>query len=105
MVKVNANELILVLYNTLDCINPITMEKRNLETVKVKLPDLLYLTIVHAFSFVCNVISINTYTTIMICVFLILLFSVECVTIYVIPLICHNGKYKATTQLFRYSLI
>jgi hypothetical protein len=43
MVKVNANELVLVLYNTLDFINPGATEKSNLETVKVKLPDLLYL--------------------------------------------------------------
>jgi hypothetical protein len=47
-----------------------------------------------------NIISINTYTTILILVFLILLFSVERVTIYVIPLICHNGEYRATSQLF-----
>jgi hypothetical protein len=45
MVKVNANEL-LVLYNTLGCINLVATEKRNLKTVKVKLLDLLYLTIV-----------------------------------------------------------
>jgi hypothetical protein len=36
MVNVNANEPILVLYNTLDCINLVATEKRNLETVKVK---------------------------------------------------------------------
>jgi hypothetical protein len=42
MVKVNANEPVLVLYKTLDCINPAATKKRNLETVKVKLPDLLY---------------------------------------------------------------
>jgi hypothetical protein len=100
MVKVNANELILVLYNTLDCINPVAMEKRNLETVKVKLPDLLYLTIVHVFVLARNIISINTYTTILIRAFLILLFSVERVSIYVVPLICHNGEYRATSQLF-----
>ena len=99
-VKVNANELVLVFYNTLVCINLVTTEKRNLETVKVKLPDLLYLTIVHAFVFACNIISINTYTTILICAFLILLFSVERVSIYVVPLICHNGEYRATGQLF-----
>jgi hypothetical protein len=100
MVKVNANEPILVLYNTLDCINPIAMEKRNLETVKVKLRHLLYLTIVHVFVLARNIIRINTYTTILIRAFLILLFSVERVPIYVVPLICHNGEYRATCQLF-----
>jgi hypothetical protein len=49
MVKVNGNELVLVFYDTLVCINPVATEKRNLETIKVKLPDLLYLAIVHAF--------------------------------------------------------
>jgi hypothetical protein len=48
--KVNANDLVLVLYNILDCINPVATEKRNFETVKVKLSKLLYLTIVHVFS-------------------------------------------------------
>jgi hypothetical protein len=86
MVKVNANEPVLVFYNTLDCINPIPMEKRNLETVKVKLPDLLYLIIVHVFIFARNIISINTYTTILTRAFLILLFNVERVSIYVVPL-------------------
>jgi hypothetical protein len=100
MVKVNANEPILVVYNTLECINPVAMEKMNLETVKVKLPDLLYLTIVHVFVLACNIISINTYTTILICAFLILLFSVEHVSIYVITLICHNGEYRVMRQLF-----
>jgi hypothetical protein len=100
MVEVNANEPVLVLYNTLDCINPVAMEKRNLETMKVKLPDLLYLTIVHVFVLARNIISINTYTTILICAFLILLFSVEHVSIYVVPLICHNDEYRATSQLF-----
>jgi hypothetical protein len=100
MVKVNANEPVLVLYNTLDCINPVAMEKRNLETVKVKLPDLLYLTIVHVFVLAHYMISIKTYTTILICAFHILLFSVECVSIYAVPLICHNGEYRATNQLF-----
>jgi hypothetical protein len=76
MVKVNANEPVLVLYNILDCINPIATEKRNLGTVKVKLPDLLYLTIIHIFDLACNIISINTYTTILIHAFLILLFNV-----------------------------
>jgi hypothetical protein len=47
MVKVNANEPILVLYNTLDCINLVAMEKMNLETMKVNVLDLLYLTIVY----------------------------------------------------------
>jgi hypothetical protein len=69
MVKVNANEPILVVYNTFDCINPVAIEKRNLETVKVKLLDLLYLTIVYAFVFAHNIISINMYTTILIRVF------------------------------------
>jgi hypothetical protein len=99
MVKVNTNELVLVLYNTLDCINPVATEKRNLETMKVKLPDLLYLTIVHIFVFTHNIISINTYTTILICVFLILTFGVKRVSIYIIPLICHNSEYRATSQL------
>jgi hypothetical protein len=36
MVNVNANEPVLVLYNTLDCINPVATEKMNLETLKVK---------------------------------------------------------------------
>jgi hypothetical protein len=99
-VKVNANEPVLVFYNTLDCINPIATEKRNLETVKVKLSDLLYLTIVHAFVLARNIISLNRYTTIMIQAFFILLFGVERVSIYVIPLICHNGEYRATSQLF-----
>jgi hypothetical protein len=100
MIKVNANELVLILYNTLDCINPVAMKKRNLETVKVMLPHLLYLTIVHVFVLPRNIISIKTYTTILIRVFLILLFSVECVSIYSIPLICHNGEYRVTSQLF-----
>jgi hypothetical protein len=100
MVKVNANEPVLVLYKTLDCNNLVAMEKRNLETVKVKLPNLLYLTIVQVLVLARNIISINTYTTILICAFLILLFSVERVSIYVIPWICHNGEYKAMSQLF-----
>jgi hypothetical protein len=100
MVKVNANEPILVFYNTLDCINQVATENRNLETVKVKLLDRLYLTIVHAFVLARNTISINTYTTIMICAFLILFFGVERVSSYVIPLICHSGEYRATSQLF-----
>jgi hypothetical protein len=86
------------LYNTLDCINPVATEKRNLETVKVKLSDLLYLTIVHVFVLARNIISINTYTTILICTFLILLFGVDRVSIYVVPLICHNGEYRAMSQ-------
>jgi hypothetical protein len=45
----DTNEIVLVLYNTLDCINRVATEKRNLVTVKVKLLDLLYLTIVHVF--------------------------------------------------------
>jgi hypothetical protein len=76
------------------------MEKRNLKTVEVKLTDLLYLTIVHAFVSTRNIISINMYTTILIRAFLILLFGVECVSIYVVPLICHNSEYRATSQLF-----
>jgi hypothetical protein len=100
MIKVNANELILVFYNTLVCINPVAMEKRNLETMKVKLPDLLYLTIVHVFLFTRNIISINTYTTILICVFLILSFGVECISMYFVPLIYHNSEYRAMSQLF-----
>jgi hypothetical protein len=100
VVKVNANKLVLVFYNTLDCVNPVAMEKRNLKTVRVKLLDLLYLTIVHIFVLTHNIISINTYTTILICDFLILIFGVERVSIYVAPLICHNGEYRATRQLF-----
>jgi hypothetical protein len=94
MVKVNANEPILVFYNTIDSINSGATEKGNLETVEVKLTDLVYLTIVHVFFLAHSIISIYTYTTIVICAFLILLFSVECVSIYVIPLICHNGEYR-----------
>jgi hypothetical protein len=45
-VKVNASEPVPVLYNTLDYINPVATEKRNLEIIKVKRSDLLYLTIV-----------------------------------------------------------
>jgi hypothetical protein len=105
MDKVNVNEPLLVLYNTLDCINLDATENRNLKTVKVKLPDLLYLIIVHVFVLARNIISINMYTTIWIRAFLILLFSVERVSIYVLPLICHNGEYRATSQLFRYSLV
>jgi hypothetical protein len=97
MVKVNTNEFVLVFYNTLYFINLVTTEKRNLETVKVKLSDLLYFTIVHVFVLARNIISINTYTTILIRDFLILLFSVERVSIYVVPLICHNGEYRATS--------
>jgi hypothetical protein len=100
MVKVNANEPILVFYNTLNCINSVATEKRNLETVKVKLTYLLYLTIVHAFILARNIISINMYSTILIYIFLILLFDVEHVSIYVVPFICHNGEYRATSQLF-----
>jgi hypothetical protein len=100
MVKVNTNEPVLVSYNTLDCINPVATEKRNLETAKVKLTDLLYLTIVHVFVLARSIISINTYTTILLHVFLILLFGVERVSIYVIPMICHNGEYRPTSQLF-----
>jgi hypothetical protein len=100
MVKVNANELVLVLYNTLDYMNLIATEKRNLETVKVKLPDLLYLIILHVFVLAHNIISINTYNAILICAFLILLSSVERVSIYVIPLICYKGEYRVMGQLF-----
>jgi hypothetical protein len=97
--KVNGNEPVLVFYDTLVCINPVAMEKRNLEIIKVKLPDLLYLAIVHAFVFTHNIISINMYTTILICAFLILTFGVKCVSIYIIPLICHNSEYTAMCQL------
>jgi hypothetical protein len=100
MVKVNTNEPVLVLNNTLDSINPGTMEKMNLEIMKVKLSDLLYLTIIHVFVLARSIISINTYTTILIYAFLILLFSVEHVSIYGVPLICHNGEYRAMSQLF-----
>jgi hypothetical protein len=67
--------------------------------MKVKLLDLLYLAIVHAFAFAHNIISINTYTTILVCAFLILMFGVKYVSIYVIPLICHNSEYRAMCQL------
>jgi hypothetical protein len=100
MVKVNANEPILVLYKTLDCINPVATKKRNFETVKVKLPNLLYFTIVHVFVMTCNIISINTYTAILIHDFLLLLFGVERVSIYAVPLIYHNSEYRAMSQLF-----
>jgi hypothetical protein len=105
MDKVNVNEPLLVLYNTLNYINLAATKNKNLKTVKVKLPDLLYLTIVHVFVLARNIISINTYTTIRIHAFLILLFSVERVSIYILPLICHNGEYRTTSQLFRYSLV
>jgi hypothetical protein len=67
--------------------------------MKVELTDLLYLTIVHDFVFTHNIISINMYTTILICYFLILTFSVKRVSIHVIPLTCHNSEYNATCQL------
>jgi hypothetical protein len=95
MVKVNANELVLVFYITFDCINPVVTKKRNLETVKVKLPDLLYLTIVYVFVFARSIIKINMYTIIMILAFLFLSFGVERVSIYVILLISHNGEDRA----------
>jgi hypothetical protein len=87
---VNGNEPVLVFYDTLVCINPVATEKRNMETMKVKLPDLLYLAIVHVFVFTHNTISINTYTTVLTCPFLILTFGVKRVSIYVIPLICQQ---------------
>jgi hypothetical protein len=88
MVKVNTNEpIILVFYKTIDCINPVAMEKWNLETMKVKLSNLLYLIIVLDFVFSHNIISINTYTTNLIRAFLILSFSVERVFVYVVLLI------------------
>jgi hypothetical protein len=87
-------------FTTPDYINPVAIKKRNLETIKVKLPDLLYLTIVHPFVFTHNIISINTYATILICAFLIMLFGVERVSIYVVPLICHSSESRATSQLF-----
>jgi hypothetical protein len=88
MVKVNTNEpIILVFYKTIDCINPVAMEKWNLETMKVKLSNLLYLIIVLAFVFSHNIININTYTTNLIRAFLILSFSVERVFVYVVLLI------------------
>jgi hypothetical protein len=66
----DANEHVFVLYNTLECINPVVKEKRNLETMKVNLPDLLYLAIAHVFVLAHNIISINTYTTILVRFFL-----------------------------------
>jgi hypothetical protein len=104
-VKVNANEHVLVLYNTLDCINLVAIEKRNLETVKVKLIDLLYLTTVHVFVLAHKFININTYTTILIHAFLILLFGVERVSIYVIPLICHTVNIGPRDNFLRYSYV
>jgi integral membrane sensor domain MASE1 len=95
MVKVNANELVLVLYNTLDSINSGATKKRNLETVKVKLSDLL--TIVHIFVLARSIMSINTTPLFSYVIFLVLLFSVERVSIYVMPLICHNGEYRTTS--------
>jgi hypothetical protein len=85
MVKVNANKPVLVFYNILDCINPVATEKRNSETMKVKRSYLSYLTIVDVFVLARSIIAINTYTTILICAFFILLFGVERVSIYVIP--------------------
>jgi hypothetical protein len=68
--------------------------------MKVKLIDILYLIIVHAFVFTRKIISINTYTTILIHTFLLLSFGVEHVSIYSIPLICHTSEYRVTIQLF-----
>jgi hypothetical protein len=101
MVKVIANESVPFFYKTLVCINPVVTEKMNLEILKVKLTYLLYFIIVHIFIFSYNIISINTSTTILIRVFLILLFSVGRLSIYVILLIYHNGEYSATSQLFK----
>jgi hypothetical protein len=105
MVKVNANEPILIFYYTHDCINPVAIEKRKLETVKVKLLEVLYLPIVHASVLARNIISTNTYATILIHVFLILLFSVEHVSICAIPLICHTVNIGSRTNFFRYSFV
>jgi hypothetical protein len=66
----------------------------------MKLPNLLYLTIVHAFVLACNIISINMYNIILMRAFLILLFGIEHVSIYGVPLIWHNGEYMATSHLF-----
>jgi hypothetical protein len=60
----------------------------------------LCLIILQAFVFTYNIISINTYTTILICGFLLLSFDVECVSIYGISLICHNSEYRVMNQLF-----
>jgi hypothetical protein len=62
--------------------------------MKIKLLDLLYLTIVYTFVLAHNIININTYTIILIRAFLILLFGIERVSIYVVPLICHNDEYR-----------
>jgi hypothetical protein len=70
--------------------------KKNLKTIKVKLSDLLYLAIVHAFIFTHNITINNMHTTILICAFLILMFGVKRVFINVIPLKCHNSEYRAT---------
>ncbi|PUZ69499.1 hypothetical protein GQ55_2G401000 [Panicum hallii var. hallii] len=98
--KIDTNEPVLVFLYTSICINPIATEKSNFKTVKVKLPYLLYLTIVRGFVLSVNIVSINTYTTILIHAFLILSFGVERVSIYVIPLVCHNGEYRTKSQLF-----
>jgi hypothetical protein len=58
------------------------------------------MTIVHPFVLARNIISINMYTIILMRAFLILLFDVEYVFIYVMPLICHNGEYRAMSQFF-----
>jgi hypothetical protein len=99
-VKINANEHVFPFYDILMCIKSVATKKMNIGTMKVKLTNFLYLTIAHAFVFVRNIININTYNIILICVFLILSFSVECVSIYVVLLICHNGEYRITCKLF-----
>ncbi|PUZ69250.1 hypothetical protein GQ55_2G093200 [Panicum hallii var. hallii] len=98
--KIDTNEPILVFLYTSICINPIATEKSNFKIVKVKLPYLLYLTIVCGFVLSVNIVSINTYTTILIDAFLILSFGVERVSIYVIPLVSHNSEYRTKSQLF-----
>jgi hypothetical protein len=63
---INANEPVLVLYNTPGCINPVIMKKMNIKTVIVKLSDLLYLIVIYIFVLAHSIININTYTTILI---------------------------------------
>jgi hypothetical protein len=102
---VNANELILVFYNTLDCINSVATEKRDLETVKVKLSDLLYLTIVHVFVLSRNIISINTYTNILICDFLIFCLMLNVYPFMSYPWYVTTVNIGPQANLFWYSFV
>jgi hypothetical protein len=82
MVKVNGNKPVLVFYDTLVYINSVATEKRNLEIMKVKLTDLLYLIIVHAFVFAYNIININMYTTILMCFSYLDVWCKTCIHLY-----------------------